>query len=177
MHKPITKVPEEEIARLIEERVSPLGEKLEEISSKLTRREEKREERPKEEKVEEIIRKIKERSPERVLSKEKEEKSKEEKAEEKSHENVDCPTCGTSHVHKVIGNGLTLKCTGDKCREEFVMLSKSADHSCINCGLPLKKPPEGKKLDTCPFCGSGKGADIFVKGEPQLKFDFTKLKR
>ncbi len=171
MHRPITKVPEEEIARLIEERVSPLGEKLEEISSKLTRREEK----PKEEKFEEIIRKIREKTSEKIPKKE--EKSKEEKVEEKSHEDVDCPTCGTGHVHKVTGNGLTLKCTGDKCGEEFVMLSKSADHACRNCGFPLKKPVEGKKLDACPFCGTNKGADIFEKGEPQLKFDFTKMKK
>ncbi len=164
--KPVTKVPEEEIARLIEERVAPLGEKLSEISEKLT----KKEERPKEEKIEEIIRKIKEKSSEKISE-------KKEKVEEKLHEDVNCPTCGVGHVHKVVSNGLTLKCTGDKCGEEFVMLSKSADHSCRNCGFPLKKPSEGKKLDACPFCNSSKGADIFEKGEPQLKFDFTKLKR
>jgi ribosomal protein L37AE/L43A len=167
--KPITKAPEEEIARLIEEKVSPLGDKLNEISEKLTKEGEK----PREKKIEEIIRKIREKTVEKIVKDR--EKLKEEMKE--VHDKVDCPTCGVGHVHKVIGNGLTLKCTGDKCGEEFVMVSKSADHACRNCGFPLKKPSEGKKLNACPFCGTSKGADIFEKGKPQLKFDFTKMKK
>jgi len=172
MYKPITKIPEEEIARLIGEevskRVEPLDDKLNEISEKLNK--------PKEEKINEILAKIRAKQPEKTEKiTEKEKKSKE--GTKDVHDEVDCPSCGTGHVHKVVGDGLTLKCTDDKCGEEFVMVSKSADHACRNCGFPLKKPSEGRKLDACPFCGTNKGAGIFEKGEPQLKFDFTKMRK
>lgn len=169
--KPITKVPEEELARMIEERVSPLGEKLEEISIKLTKDRDR--ERPKEEKIEEIIAKIKAKQPEKI--KKQEDKEKEEVKDEHI-DDVDCPTCKTGHVHKVVGNSLALKCTENKCGEEYVLVSKNADHICADCGLPIKKPVEGKKLGECPFC-YGHNAMKIKNGIPEIKFDFTMMKK
>ncbi len=163
MYKPTTKIPEDKLAKMIEERVSPLGNKLNEISEKLT----KKNKEPDEEKIEDIIRKIKNKQSEKII---------EEKKLKEIHNDVDCPTC-ESHVHKMVGNDLILKCTGDNCGEEFAMLSKSATHSCRNCGFPLKKPAEGKGIKDCPLCGSNKGADPIEDNITHLNFDFSKTKK
>ena len=175
--KVITRVPEEEFAKMLEERVVPLSEKLEEISMKLTEKERK----PREEKIEEIIAKIKAKQPEKIPEKipkppEEKPKPKEEVKDEHIHDDIDCPTCNKGHVHKMTSDGLTLKCTGDKCNEEFILMPKHADYVCDECGLPMKKPPEGNKIEGCPFCGNKK-ALLIENGIPSLKFDFTKKKK
>ncbi len=54
------------------------------------------------------------------------------------------------------------------------MISKSADHVCLNCGFPLKESAEDKKVDRCPWCHGTEALKIKNK-VPDLKFDFTKL--
>lgn len=79
-------------------------------------------------------------------------------------DDVPCPTCH-GHMHKLDGDGYTLKCTGDKCGKEFVMVDKSADFKCAGCGAPIKRPTEADKIkpDTCPFC----------HGKKAVKFDWN----
>lgn len=87
--------------------------------------------------------------------------SQEERGEQKgehihSHDDILCPTCNKGHIHKMETDktGLVHKCTGPGCGEEYVMVNKKADYKCLRCNGPLKKPSEGKELDSCPFCGS-----------------------
>lgn len=193
--KASTKSPEEELVKIIEERVAPLGNKLDEILDRQARKEEiskesqrqsheesqrQSHEKPREEKIEDILKKIRDKSQEKLKIDEKikEEKSKEEKLKEATHDHIDidCPTCGSGHVHKLVGNGLTLKCADGKCNDEFVMLSKTATHACSTCGFPVKKPAEGKKIGVCPMCG-GAHADPIENGMTQIKFDFSKMKK
>lgn len=76
---------------------------------------------------------------------------------EEHNDIINCPTCHTGHVHIVEPNGVTFKCTGPNCGKEFVMVDKSSDYKCTNCGGPLKKPEDDKiKMDTCPFCHGAK---------------------
>lgn len=177
--KPITKSTEEKIDELITKRTTGIAEKLDEISSKMSMRE-------KESKVEDIISNMRNKIPERITkpSLDRTGKSQErsiindelkniEKVKEKiiehehdHNEDVYCPTCSKGHVHKIDGNGLTMKCTGKDCGEEFVIVPKSADYKCKTCGLPVKKPTEkGKDIESCPFCG----------GNEAKLFDFSKL--
>lgn len=169
--KPITRTQEDEIAKMVEEKVSPLGEKLEEISAKLN----EREKRPKEEKIEEIIAKIRAKKMETIQEKPKE-KPKEEVKDEHVHDDIDCPTCSKGHVHKIAESG-RLKCSEDKCGEEFLVIPTHADAFCIGCGLPLKRPEGDKKIESCPGCGGQKAALIGKTGIPDIKFDFSKIKK
>jgi len=65
-----------------------------------------------------------------------------------TQEAADCPTC---HKHKIKITGLTAKCVGLHCGNEYVIVPKNADHKCTNCGIPIKKSDE---LTACPFCSS-----------------------
>ncbi len=67
---------------------------------------------------------------------------------------VPCPTCHThdhQHILRPTNKG-TLKCSGDDCGEEFVLLPKAPDYKCTNCGTVHKKPAEAKDDDRCVFC-------------------------
>lgn len=153
--KPITKTNDDRIEEIVNRRVSNLDEKLERIASMTNRIKEETKE-IKEKDVDNIVDKIMEKTidkqPKKIET-------------EHSHDDVSCPTCGDGHIHKIIGNGLTAKCTGKNCGEEYVLVPKSADYKCENCGIPVKKPPKDKKIESCPFCGGGKAA----------LFDYKKL--
>ena len=78
---------------------------------------------------------------------------------------IACPTCHKGHVHSVETDGVTYKCTGPDCGKEYVMVDKTADYKCVNCGVPIKRPEDDKlKMDSCPFC----------KGKKAVKFDWSK---
>ena len=53
------------------------------------------------------------------------------------------------------------------------MVPIQPDHECKTCKFPIKKPVEGKKLDSCPNCGG----TTAVKLPNTLTFDFTKFKK
>ncbi len=185
---PRTKSQEEMIDEIVSKKIeaplknisTDLGNKLDEISNRMSSK-------PKEEKIEEIIQKMKNRIPEKVGKKEEsvkepikehiEEPIKEYvKAPEHVHDDVFCPTCQKGHIHKMESNGLRMKCTDGTCGEELFVIPKSADHSCTNCGFPIKKPADENKLEACPFCNNKK-AIPFSNGKPEIKFDFSKMKK
>src|SRR3972149_1192413 len=79
---------------------------------------------------------------------------------------IACPTCHKGHVHSVETDGVTYKCTGPDCGKEYVMVDKTADYKCVNCGVPIKRPEDDKlTIDSCPFC----------KGKKAVKFDWGKV--
>ena len=79
---------------------------------------------------------------------------------------VACPTCHDGHVHSVEPDGVSYKCTGPNCGKEYIMVDKTADYKCTNCGVPIKRPENEKsKMDACPFC----------KGKKAVKFDWGKV--
>lgn len=90
---------------------------------------------------------------------------------------INCPTCHTGHMHaltKDMGkdgkkhNGVSYKCTGPGCGNEFVMVDKKADYKCSNCSAPIRKPVDESKAteyDGCPFCN----------GKKAVKFDWNRL--
>ena len=180
--KPITRTTENIVEEILEKRTKPINEKLDEISTKLTTK-------PKDEKIEDIIRKMKEKTPEKIIRREQEivkpesdvEKKTEDKKDDKKepehvHDDVFCPTCGKGHIHKMESSGLTMKCADGKCGEELFVIPKSADHSCSECGFPIKKPSDDKVIEACPFCKNDK-AIPFSNGKPMIKFDFSKMKK
>ena len=73
-------------------------------------------------------------------------------------------------------SGLTMKCTDGTCGEELFVIPKSADHSCSECGFPIKKPSDDKVIEACPFCKNDK-AIPFSSGKPVIKFDFSKMRK
>ena len=174
--KPITKNTEEIFGKILDEKTKDLNTKLDEISAKMTSK-------PKEEKIEDIIKKMKDKIPERIVKKEQEivkepEVLKEVKKEpEHVHDDVFCPNCDKNHIHKMESSGLTMKCNGNDCGEEYFMIPKSSDSTCVGCGMPIKQSIfESKNLDHCPFCHGNK-AIPFSNGKPVIKFDFTKMKK
>lgn len=79
---------------------------------------------------------------------------------------IDCPTCGQGHVHRMQGVGGLggdsgigrYKCTGDNCKEEYVLVDPASDYKCRTCSMPHKRPKNedmSKKL-SCPFCNGTK---------------------
>lgn len=189
--KAITKTSEEIFDKMLEERTKGLNEKLDEIANKISSK-------PREEKVEDIIKKMKERIPERIIRpnpepikqepepiKQQPDPIKEVKQEikepskppEPPHENVLCPNCTKGHIHKLESSGLKMKCSDGSCGEEYFMIPKDADSTCVGCGMPLKQSIfESKNLDHCPFCHGNK-AIPFSNGKPVIKFDFSKMKQ
>ncbi len=185
---PRTKSQEEIIDEIVSKKIevplknisTDLGNKLDEISNRMSSK-------PKEEKIEDIIKKMKNRIPEKISKKEEpvEEQVKEPvkefvkepvKSSEHVHDDVFCPSCQKGHIHKVESSGLKMKCTDGTCGEEFFVIPKNADHTCTNCGYPIKKPSDETKLEACPFCNNKK-AIPFSNGKPELKFDFSKMKK
>ncbi len=178
---PKTKSQEEVFSKILDERTKDLNTKLDEISLKMTSK-------PKEEKIEEIIKKMKDKIPERIserlnkgidVNKVDEKKDELKKVDEVPkepehvHDDVFCPSCQKGHIHKMENSGLKLKCTGKDCGEEYVVVPMSADYTCTNCGLPIKKD---EKMEACPFCNNKKAVP-FSNGKPELKFDFSKMKK
>ena len=182
--KPITRTTEDVVDKLLKVRTDPINEKLDEIAAKVTMK-------PKDEKIEDIIRKMKEKIPEKIIRKEqeivkpepevvkeivKEVKEEPKKEPEHVHDDVFCPTCGKGHIHKMESSGLTMKCADGKCGEKFFVIPEGADHSCSECGYPIKKPADDKLIEACPFCKNNK-AIPFSSGKPVIKFDFSKMRR
>ena len=86
---------------------------------------------------------------------------------------IDCPTCGTGHVHRlqVVGKGDSVKgvgdkgsghgvagrykCTGPDCGAEHIVADITSDYYCKDCNLPHRKPKDEKvaKTATCLYCG------------------------
>ena len=181
MYKPITRTTEDVVDELLKERTKDINAKLDEISTKLTTK-------PKDEKIEDIIRKMKEKIPEKIVRRE-QDVVKPEHVEEKevikepvkkepehTHDDVFCPTCGKGHIHKMESSGLTMKCADGKCGEKFFVIPEGADHSCSECGYPIKKPADDKVIEACPFCKNTKALP-FSNGKPVIKFDFSKMKK
>ena len=86
---------------------------------------------------------------------------------EKEKNDILCPTCHTGHLHKMEQTGLTVKCVGDKCGKEYVLLDTTADYRCQNCGIPLKKPEDPNSIYACPYCS----------GRKAVKFDWGKIRK
>lgn len=174
--KPVTKTTEEVFSKILDNRTKPLEEKLDEIAAKITAK-------PKEEKIEDIIKKMKDKIPERIVKREQEVPKEPEvikepakKEPEHVHEDVLCPSCTKGHMHKMESSGLTMKCTDGSCGEKFFVIPEGADHSCSECGYPIKKPADDKLLEACPFCKNTKALP-FSSGKPVIKFDFSKMKK
>lgn len=91
----------------------------------------------------------------------------------KHDSDISCPECGIGHIHQLkesesggSGSGLVYKCTGPNCGEEYVMISKNSDFKCATCGVPIKRPSEGSKIQvsSCPFCSGRKAAKFNWNG-------------
>lgn len=173
--KIVTKTTEEIFGKILDERTKDLNTKLDEITNKMTSK-------PKDEKIEDIIKKMKDKIPERIVKREQEivkepEIAKDTKKEpEHVHDDVFCPSCNKGHIHKMESSGLTMKCTDETCGEKFFVIPEGADHTCTECGYPIKKPADEKVLEACPFCKNSK-AIPFSSGKPVIKFDFSKMRR
>lgn len=104
------------------------------------------------------------------------EKENEKLAKELEESEVYCPTCsskehkhedGHEHKHKLKKTDKgTLKCTGENCNTEYILLPTDPDYKCIGCGMPKKKPSgDVDEKDTCLFCN----------GNEFLKYDWNKI--
>lgn len=98
--------------------------------------------------------------------KEKAEREKAEKAEREKND-ILCPTCHTGHLHKMEQSGLNVKCVGDKCGKEYILLDTAADYRCQTCGIPILKPEDTTSIDKCPYC----------HGKKAVKFDWSKIRK
>ena len=96
-------------------------------------------------------------------------KEREKLQKEKEESELDCPLCsGTKHEHKHLLKKTekgTLKCSGEGCNTEYLLIPKDADYKCSGCGLPKKKPLEENPEDNCPYCNS----------KTFLKYDWSKI--
>lgn len=156
--KIVTKSDEQVIEEMIDRKVSGINQKLDDIIS--AKPNDIISAKPKENIVQNIVAKINEKIP-------KPEKP-EEKKEEKHDHSISCPTCG-GHVHKLAADGLNLKCTGDKCGQEFYLTPKPKNEedyknyfNCTACGNIIRQPDENNKfkVDDCPFCQNKKSMRI-----------------
>jgi Zn finger protein HypA/HybF involved in hydrogenase expression len=157
----------DEIEKMIEGKTSELNEKLDKLTQTI-KDSNKPKEDEKKEKIDDILAKIKaKQAAQKSIDDKKEvpegEKKEEKKEHDHNHEDIPCPTCMKGGMHKMVGNGLNLKCADGSCGKEYVIVPKDADAKCKTCGLPLNS---GIKVDSCPFC-HGTGAKLF---------DFSKLK-
>lgn len=162
-----TRPPTDEIEKIIEGKTSEINKKLDELSETITKNAKSED---KKEKIDDILAKIKAKQASQKTTEEKKEEvppgeKKEEKKEEHNHnhDDIPCPTCMKGGMHKMVGNGLNLKCADGSCGKEYIIVPKEADAKCKTCGLPLSSKIT---VDSCPFC-NGKGAKLF---------DFSKLK-
>lgn len=189
--KATTKDPLEDVSRVLQEKTASLHAKLDELSNKINENSSKSIKDEKDEKIANIIQNIKRmknKIPEKpVVNNEIETKEEVKsvehvenpvsKPETHTHDDIFCPSCQKGHVHKMESNGLKLKCADGKCGEEYFIIPKSADHTCTNCGFPIKKPADEKTLDACPFCNNNKAIPLLANGKPEIKFDFSKMKK
>lgn len=165
--RPSFRKPGDDVAKRVEERVkTEVESKIKtEVDKRVSELLKEREEKEKAQKVE----KLKAAVDVAKAIKGESEKESVEKAEKENKEKKDdllCPTCHTGHLHKMEQSGLSVKCVGDKCGKEYVLLDTQADYQCKNCGIPIKKPDDPKSIDSCPYCGSKKA----------IKFDWSKVR-
>jgi len=167
---PSTKQPTDEIEEIIEKATSGLSSKIDKLEKTI----EESKQKPREENVDSILTKIraKQEAAEKIKSEKDKVESKKDDSKEHNHEDILCPGCHKGHIHKMIGDGLKVKCTGDGCGDEYIMVPIQPDHECKTCKFPIKKPKEGKNLDACPNCGN----KTAVKLPNVLTFDFNKFK-
>ncbi len=161
--RPGFRKPEDDVARRVEEKVKT------EVDSKIKTEVDKRvSEILKEREDKEKVQKAEKLKTAVDVAKAIKGESEKEKAEKENKEKDDllCPTCHIGHLHKMEQSGLSVKCVGDKCGREYVLLDTQADYQCKNCGIPIKKPDDPKSIDSCPYCGSKKA----------VKFDWSKVR-
>ncbi len=152
--RPSTRPTDEEYRKLLDEKVAPIDKKLDELNKRL---DDTKLEGSEEVSVAETVEKMKGKgaSVPKVIKTGKEDVVQ----DEGSDEGVFCPTCDQGkHEHKIDFKGrvgLTGKCTGDKCGEEFILVPKKPDYHCTTCGLPMKKDiNEKNEIKSCPLCGN-----------------------
>ncbi len=163
MVKPIFNKPEEDLHRRIDEKVKfEVEERIKsEVDERVKSILKEREDTDRKERADRIAKAV---DVAKIL---KADVGTEKEKAEKEKNDILCPTCHIGHLHKMEQTGLTVKCVGDKCGKEYVLLDTTADYRCQNCGIPLKKPEDPKSLDGCPYC-SGKKA---------VKFDWGKIRK
>jgi hypothetical protein len=178
---PSTVQPTDEIEKIVEKATSGLNEKLDKLGKLV----EESKQKPREEKTDDILAKIraKQEAAEKIKSEKVDTKKEESKEHSHEHDDINCPTCGKGHVHKMIGEGLKIKCTGAGCGDEFVMVPIQPDHECKTCKFPIKMPKNVEIVNndpvikahahglSCPNCGG----TTAIKLPNILTFDFSKL--
>lgn len=175
MVKPIFSKPDEEMQRRIDEKVRiEVDSKInKEVDEKVKSILKEREDTDRKERADRLAKAV---DAAKILKaeagsgeKEKAEKAEKEKTDKAEREKNDilCPTCHAGHLHKMEQTGLTVKCVGDKCGKEYVLLDTTADYRCQNCGIPLKKPEDPGSMDGCPYC----------HGKRAVKFDWGKIRK
>lgn len=178
---PSTQKPTEEFEKILEEKTSGLNNKIDQLAKTIESSNKARDEKPREEKVDDILSKIKAKqsAQERGVV----EKNNPEKKEEHNHEDILCPGCHKGHIHKMVGDGLKVKCTGIDCGDEFALVPIQADAECKDCKFPLKIPKNAEIVNndpvikahapgmSCPNCGGSKA----VKLPNTLTFNFSKF--
>lgn len=143
--RPISKVPEEEFTKIVDERINALLE--------LDKKQEKKTEK---QDVTDVLQKMKDKESDKISSVQ---------TSVHDHDNeISCPTCG-NHIHKLTSNGLVAKCTGEKCGTEYIMVPKNADSKCTTCGMMWKKPNEKSNYEVadCPMCGNKRALEFNLK--------------
>jgi len=142
--EPIFNTDEEKIEEMVNKKVIEANKAAEEYKKKYEEAEKKRSVNTDSGKISDAVDKIKKQT---VVQKE--------------EDIEDCPQC---HKHKIKITGLTARCVGPHCGNEYVIVPKNADHKCTNCGIPIKKSDE---LKACPFCSN----------ESAKFFDWDKLRQ
>lgn len=181
---PSTRPPTDEIEEIVTKATSNLTEKIDKLEKTIESSSKQRDEKPREEKVDDILAKIKAKqaAQEKLQEKNVPEK-KDDKKEEHNHEDILCPGCHKGHIHKMVGDGLKVKCTGPDCGDEYALVPVKADAECKTCHFPLKIPKTAEIVDndpvikahapgmSCPNCGGTKAQKLLNP----LTFDFSKF--
>jgi DNA-directed RNA polymerase subunit RPC12/RpoP len=168
--KPSFRKSEDDVVKKVEEKVkSEVDTKIKsEVDKRVGEILKEKDEKDKAQKAEriakavDVAKAIKGESDKEKGEKDKGEKDKDES--DKIRDDVFCPTCHTGHLHKMEQAGLSVKCVGDKCGKEYILVDKNSDYQCATCGVPIKKPDDPKSIEGCPFCS----------GRKAFKYDWTK---
>ncbi len=163
MLKPVFNKPDEEMQKKIDEKVkAEVGTKIKnEVDERVKTILKERDDADKKERADRIAKAVD------VAKTLKAEAGTDKEKTEKEKNDILCPTCHTGHLHKMEQTGLTVKCVGDKCGKEYILLDTTADYRCQTCGIPLLKPEDPASIDKCPYC----------HGRRAVKFDWGKIRK
>lgn len=151
MYRPITKIPEEEYKKMMEEK---LEEKLKPLDKEILSFKEALAKEAKEKESKDVAVKLAALSVTKIDPEIKPVPKVGGKAggERDEDDEISCPTCHKGHIHKLGIDGITATCTD--CGKKSFISPEDADSNCTTCGLAFKRPDENSKykVNECPRC-------------------------